>query len=59
MVWAWHLLRRQKRKIRAVVKMKMEGKHPRGRPKLRRKDSVKRDMKAWKIREKWATDREK
>ena len=32
--------------IRAVVEMKMEGKRPRGRPKLRWKDTVRRDMQA-------------
>ena len=44
--------------IRAVVEMKMEGKRPRGRPKLRWYDTVRRDLKAWKIKEEWATDRE-
>ena len=39
--------------------MKMEGKRPRGRPKLRWKDTVKRDMKAWSIKEEWTTDHEK
>ena len=39
--------------------MKMEGKRPRGRPKLRGKDTVRRDLKAWNIREEWATDRER
>ena len=45
--------------IRAVAEMKMEGKRPRGRPKLRWKDTIRRDLKAWKIKEEWATDREK
>ena len=45
--------------IGAVTEMKTEGKRPRGRPKLRWKDTVGRDMKAWKIREEWATDRER
>ena len=31
--------------IRAVAEMKMEGKRPRGRPKLRWKDTVRRDTK--------------
>ena len=31
--------------IRAVAKMKMEGKCPRGRPMLRWRDTVRRDMK--------------
>ena len=30
----------------------------RGRPKLRWYDTVRRDLKAWKIKEEWATDRE-
>ena len=37
----------------------MEGKRPRGRPKLRWYDTVRRDLKAWKIKEEWATDRER
>ena len=45
--------------IRAVAEMKMEGKRPRGRPKLRWKDTARRDLKAWNIREEWATDRER
>ena len=45
--------------IRIVVEMKMEGKRPRGIPKLRWKDTVRRDLKAWNIREEWATDRER
>ena len=36
----------------------MEGKRPRGRSKLRWKDTVRTDMKVWNIREEWATDRE-
>ena len=36
--------------------MKMEGQRPRGRPKLRWKDSVRRDLKSWNIKEEWATD---
>ena len=44
--------------IRSVVKMKMQRKRPRGKPKLRWKDNVRRDLKAWNIREEWATDRE-
>ena len=45
--------------IRAVVEMKMEGKLPRGRPKLRWNDTVRSDLNAWNIREEWATDRER
>ena len=51
--------KRQTENIRAVVEMKMEWKRPRGRPNLRLKDTVKRDMKAWNIKEEWATDRDK
>ena len=57
--WSRHVKRRDETEnIRAVVEMKMKGKHPRGRTKLRWKDTVRRDLKAWKIREEWATDRE-
>ena len=45
--------------IRSVVEMKMAGKRPRGRPKLRWKDTVGRDLKAWNIIQEWATDRER
>ena len=44
--WCGHVKRRDETKnIRAVVEMKMEGKCPRGRPKLRWKDTVRRDLK--------------
>ena len=49
--------RHETENIREVVEMKMEGNRPRGRPKLRWRDTVRRDMKAWKIREEWATER--
>ena len=45
--------------IQAVAEIKMEVKRPRGRPKLRWYDTVRRDLKAWKIKEEWATDQEK
>ena len=45
--------------IWAVAEMKMEGKRPRGRPKLRLKDTIRRDLKAWNIREEWDIDRER
>ena len=58
--WFGHVKRRDETEnIRAVVETMMEGKRPRGRPQLRWKDTVKRDMKAWSIKEEWATDREK
>ena len=41
---------------RAVVEMKIEEKRPRGRPKLRWKDTVRRDLKGWNINEECATD---
>ena len=47
-----------KEEIQAVVELKMPGKRPRGRPKLRWKDTVRRDLQAWNIREEWATHRE-
>ena len=37
--------------IRAVVAMQMEGKRPGGRPRLQWKDTGRRDLKAWNIRE--------
>ena len=55
--WIEHLKRRDEKDNRAVVEMEM--KHPRGRPKLRWKDTVRRGMKALKIRKEWSTDREK
>ena len=54
-----HKRRDETENIRAVVEMKMEGKHPGGRPKLRRKDTDRSDMKAWNISEEWATDGER
>ena len=57
--WFGHIKRRHETEnIRAVVEIKMEGKRPRGRPKLRWYDTVRRDLKAWEIKEEWATDRE-
>ena len=58
--WFGHVKRRDETEnIRAVAYMKMEGKDPRGRPKLRWNDTVRRDLKAGDIREEWATDRER
>ena len=45
--WFGHVKRRDETEnIRADVETKMEGKRPRGRPQLRWKDTVRRDMKA-------------
>ena len=58
--WFGHMNRRDETEnIQAVVEMKMEGKRPRGRPRLRWKDTVRMDMNAWKTREELATDRER
>ena len=45
--------------IRAVAETKMVWKRLRRRPKLRWCDTARRDLKAWKIKEEWATDRER
>ena len=43
--WFGHVKRRDKTEnIRAIVEMKMEGKRPGGRLKLRWKDTVRRDL---------------
>ena len=56
--WFGHVTRRHETEnIRAVVETKE--KRPRGSPKLRWKDTVRRDLKAWNIREEWATDRDR
>ena len=52
----WKVLRDEKENVRTGVEMKMEGKRPRGRPVLRWKDTVRRDLKARKIGKEWATD---
>ena len=52
--WFGHVKRRDETEnIRAVTEMKMDRKRPRGRPKLRWKDTVRSDMKDGMIREKW------
>ena len=49
--WFGHVkMRGETENIRAVAEMKMEGKRPRGRPKLRWKDTIRRDLKACKSR---------
>ena len=58
--WFGHTKRRDETgNIRAVAEMKMEGKRPRGRPTLRFYSTARRGLKAWKIKEEWATDRER
>ena len=58
--WSGHVKRRDETEnIRAVVKRKREGKRPRGGPKLKWKDTTRRDPKAWNIREEWVIDRER
>ena len=56
--WFGHARRRDETEnMRAVVEMKMEGNRPRGRPKLRWKDTVRSDLKALNTMEEWVTDR--
>ena len=58
--WFGHVKRRgETENIRAVADMMMEGKHRRGRPILRWNDTVRRDLKAWNIKEEWVTGRER
>ena len=60
MEWFVHIKRRDETEnILAVADMNMEGKRPRGRPKLRWYDTVRRHLEAWKIKEECATDRER
>ena len=56
--WFGHVKRRETENIRVVAEINVEGEWHRRRPILRWKDTVRRDMKAWKIREEWTTDRE-
>ena len=59
MEWFGHGKRRDETgNIGEVAGKNMVGRRRRGRPRLRWKDTVRRDTKAWKIREEWATDRE-
>ena len=51
--------REEKKNINPVAEMKMEGKRPGGRPRLRWRYTVRQDMKDRKIRKEWATDRER
>ena len=55
--WLGHVKRRDETEnIRAVAEMKMEQKRPRGRPKLQWNDTIRRNLKAWKMKEEWVTD---
>ena len=45
--------------IRSIVEMKMEGKHPGVKTEVEMEGFVRSEMKAWKIGDKWATEREK
>ena len=58
--WCGHVKRiDETENIRAVVELRMEGTRPRGRPQLRWKDTVTRDLTASNIRGEWTTDRER
>ena len=58
--WFGHFKRRDETEnIRPVVEMNREGECPTGRPKLRRKNTVRRDLKAWNIRGEWTIDSER
>ena len=58
--WFGHVKRRDETgNIRSVVEMEMEEKRPRGRPTLLWKDTVRRDMNAWDIKEELAISRER
>ena len=60
MEWFVHIKRRDATEnILAVADMKMEGKRPRGRLKLRWYDTVRRHLEAWQTNEECATDRER
>ena len=49
--WFGHIKRTDETEnIRAVAEMKMEGKRPTGRLKLRWYDTVRKELKAWKIK---------
>ena len=50
--WFWHMkIRKEIENVGAVAKMKMD----RGRPRLRWKDTVRKNTNVWKIENDWAT----
>ena len=58
--WFGHVNRRgETEHIRAIAEMKMDEKRPRGRLESRWNETVRGDMKAWNIKDEWATDRER
>ena len=59
MEWLGHMEGRGETENISSWQNKDVGKHSRGRLRLRWKDTVRRDLKAWKSREEWATDRTK